>query len=66
MSKREQRGETAPESQTLRNHPRSQRLCRLTFLCSSDDRHPTDTGYKKIANQIFDVAGYDDLKGDGQ
>ena len=41
-------------------------VCRLTFLCSSDDSHPTDTGYKKIANQIFDVAGYDDLKGDSR
>jgi lysophospholipase L1-like esterase len=41
-------------------------VCRLTFLCSSDDSHPTDTGYKEIANQIFDVAGYDDLEGDGQ
>jgi lysophospholipase L1-like esterase len=40
-------------------------MCRLTFLCSSDDSHPNDTGYKKIANQIFDVAGYDDLLGDG-
>jgi len=33
-------------------------VCQLTFLCESGDSHPTDAGYRRIADQIFRVAGY--------
>ncbi|MEO5839548.1 MAG: SGNH/GDSL hydrolase family protein [Acidimicrobiales bacterium] len=33
-------------------------VCQLTFLCDSGDSHPTDAGYRRIAEQIFRVAGY--------
>jgi lysophospholipase L1-like esterase len=33
-------------------------VCQLTFLCASGDPHPTDAGYRQIAEQIFKVAGY--------
>ena len=36
------------------------RMCQLTFLCESGDLHPTDDGYRAIADQIFDAAGYGD------
>ena len=37
---------------------RGSRVCRLTFLCTSGDTHPTDAGYRRVADQIFHVAGY--------
>jgi lysophospholipase L1-like esterase len=37
-------------------------MCRLTFACGSGDAHPNDTGYRLIADQIFDVAGYRHLE----
>ena len=33
-------------------------ICQLTFLCGSGDSHPTDAGYRRIANRIFDVVDY--------
>ena len=39
-------------------------VCQLTFLCGSGDNHPTDAGYRQIANQIFHVAGYRHLAKD--
>jgi lysophospholipase L1-like esterase len=39
-------------------------VCELTFLCASGDSHPTDAGYRRIGNEIFDVAGYERLVGD--
>ena len=38
-------------------------VCGMTFLCASGDSHPTDAGYRRIANQIFRVAGYERLDG---
>jgi lysophospholipase L1-like esterase len=37
---------------------RGDRLCRLTFVCSSGDSHPTDLGYGRIAHEIFAAAGF--------
>jgi lysophospholipase L1-like esterase len=31
-------------------------LCQLTFFCATGDIHPTDAGYKRIADVIFGVA----------
>jgi lysophospholipase L1-like esterase len=36
-------------------------LCQDTFLCTSGDLHPTDTGYQVLANLIENVSGYDRL-----
>jgi lysophospholipase L1-like esterase len=36
-------------------------LCQLTFLCTSGDLHPTDTGYQVLANLIDTVSGYNRL-----
>ncbi|MGH9275479.1 MAG: SGNH/GDSL hydrolase family protein, partial [Acidimicrobiales bacterium] len=34
-------------------------VCDLTFLCSSGDPHPTDLGYRLIADEVFEAAGYE-------
>jgi lysophospholipase L1-like esterase len=39
-------------------------VCQLTFLCASGDSHPTDVGYRRIADQIFRVAGYQRISRD--
>jgi lysophospholipase L1-like esterase len=36
-------------------------LCQLTFLCTSGDLHPTDSGYQVLANLIDTVSGYNRL-----
>jgi lysophospholipase L1-like esterase len=36
-------------------------VCQLTFLCGSGDSHPTDEGYRRLAGQVFGVAGYERL-----
>lgn len=36
----------------------SGRQCELTFLCSTDDPHPTDLGYSVLGHLFFDAAGY--------
>jgi lysophospholipase L1-like esterase len=34
------------------------RLCRLTFFCSKGDPHPTDAGYRAMANAFLAASGY--------
>jgi lysophospholipase L1-like esterase len=34
------------------------RICSMTFICSHDDPHPTNAGYKAIANAVLAAAGY--------
>lgn len=34
------------------------RLCAYTFICSADDPHPKDVGYRAIATAIFSASGY--------
>jgi lysophospholipase L1-like esterase len=34
------------------------RLCRLTFLCSKGDVHPTDAGYRAMADAFMAASGY--------
>ena len=34
------------------------RLCTLTFSCSKDDPHPTNAGYRAMANAFFAASGY--------
>jgi lysophospholipase L1-like esterase len=33
-------------------------ICTLTLLCVAGDDHPSDQGYRAIADVIFDVSGY--------
>jgi len=32
---------------------RRARLCKFTFICSKSDPHPTDAGYRAIANAVW-------------
>jgi hypothetical protein len=34
------------------------RLCRLTLMCSKGDPHPTDAGYRAMANAFLAASGY--------
>jgi len=34
------------------------RVCAYSFICSADDPHPTDAGYRAYARAILAVAGY--------
>jgi lysophospholipase L1-like esterase len=34
------------------------RLCALTFICSKGDPHPTDPGYRGLANAVMTASGY--------
>lgn len=34
------------------------RLCRLTFYCSQGDPHPTDAGYRAMADAFMTASGY--------
>jgi lysophospholipase L1-like esterase len=34
------------------------RLCRVTFVCSKGDPHPTDAGYRAMADAFITAAGY--------
>jgi lysophospholipase L1-like esterase len=34
------------------------RLCTLTFVCSKGDPHPTNAGYRSMANAFFAASGY--------
>jgi lysophospholipase L1-like esterase len=40
----------------------SGRECELTFLCSTDDAHPTDDGYSVLGHLFFEVADYARLR----
>ena len=33
-------------------------LCTLTLACSEGDTHPSDAGYRAIAEVVLDVSGY--------
>ena len=37
---------------------RQARLCRLTFICSKGDPHPTDAGYRAMADAFTTASGY--------
>ena len=34
------------------------RLCKLTFICSKGDPHPTDAGYRALGNAFMAASGY--------
>jgi len=34
------------------------RLCALTFICSKGDPHPTDAGYRAMADAVMAASGY--------
>jgi lysophospholipase L1-like esterase len=34
------------------------RLCALTFICSKSDPHPTDAGYRGLADAVMTASGY--------
>jgi lysophospholipase L1-like esterase len=35
------------------------RLCTLTFICSKSDPHPTDAGYRALADAFMTASGYE-------
>lgn len=37
---------------------RQSRLCRLTFYCTKGDPHPTDAGYRAMADAFMTASGY--------
>ena len=39
-----------------------QTICTLTLLCTDGDIHPSDVGYRALANVIFDASGYSRLQ----
>jgi lysophospholipase L1-like esterase len=43
-----------------RGHVRARqaRICALTFICSKGDPHPTDAGYRAMANAFLAASGY--------
>jgi lysophospholipase L1-like esterase len=43
--------------------PRLAAICALTLLCSEGDVHPSDAGYRAIANIVFEASGYGRLGG---
>ena len=34
------------------------RICAFTFICRNEDPHPTDAGYRAIADAVWKAAGY--------
>jgi hypothetical protein len=34
------------------------RLCALTLICSKGDPHPTDAGYRALADALMAASGY--------
>jgi hypothetical protein len=34
------------------------RICRLTFICSKGDPHPTNVGYRAMADAFMTASGY--------
>jgi lysophospholipase L1-like esterase len=34
------------------------RACALTFACSDADGHPTDAGYRAMANAVYAASGF--------
>jgi hypothetical protein len=39
-------------------HAQQARLCALSFICTKGDPHPTDAGYRAIAETTTAVSGY--------
>lgn len=37
---------------------RQARLCAPTFICSKGDPHPTDAGYRAMADAFMTASGY--------
>ena len=37
---------------------RSSAICMLTLLCAAGDSHPSDAGYRAMAEVVFDASGY--------
>ena len=33
-------------------------ICTLTLVCSEGDTHPSDAGYRAIANVLYETSGY--------
>jgi hypothetical protein len=33
-------------------------MCTLTLLCTENDSHPSDAGYRVLGDLVFDVSGY--------
>src|SRR5215207_319763 len=44
---------------TFNGPPQPETICRLTFVCTSGDSHPSDTGYQVIAEQLWQASEYD-------
>lgn len=40
-------------------------ICAFTLLCSEGDGHPSDLGYRAIADVVFDASGYARLEAEG-
>jgi hypothetical protein len=38
-------------------------VCALTLICTDDDPHLSDTGYRLMADIVFDTSGYARLDG---
>jgi lysophospholipase L1-like esterase len=34
------------------------RVCSFVFICKRDDPHPTDAGYRAIADAVWKASGY--------
>jgi len=39
--------------------PQPDTICNLTLICTQQDSHPSDAGYRVIAEQLWDASGYD-------
>ena len=39
-----------------------QAICTLTLLCAQNDGHPSDAGYRALADLIFDASEYSRLQ----
>jgi hypothetical protein len=35
-----------------------QAICTLTLLCTQNDSHPSDAGYRALADVVFDASQY--------
>jgi hypothetical protein len=38
-------------------------ICSLTLLCTEGDSHPSDAGYRAIADLVFEASAYARLEG---
>jgi len=44
------------------NGPQPANICTLTLFCTAADSHPSDLGYRIIAEEIWQVSGYEKLE----